>query len=371
MIPAVPACSRRLRRILVPAIRHAARTPGADRYRKHFPAVAHLWLLIIHGVSGAPSLRQTYALLATTTGLFARLGLGDGLSFSQLARSSTSRPSACVEALLATLVVQARRTVVPDRSWRLLRKVQAVDSTFIRLSLQLSPWSQHGRFTPGVRIQTAFDVARTMPTRLRLTLVDTNDHEALKAWDLDPWRGWTMLVDLGYYGHRQFARLREAEVSFLSRLHPQARYQVTATREVSAKATPEGDLVLSDETITLGSPNNRRGDVLPNMRLIQSRNAAGREQAFITDRFDLTAFELVRLYHYRWQIELFFRFLKHQLGLTTPLGRSRAAVWLTVLVAAIVALLGALVEAARPRAISRIAWLRAIGFTLQPNRYSG
>lgn len=371
MIPAVPTCSRRLRRTLGPAIAEAAQTPGADRYRKHFPAIAHLWILLLHGLSHSPSLRQTYALLVTTTGLFARLGLVDGLSFSQLARSSTSRPSACVEALLATLVAQAQRTVTPDRSWRLLRKVQAIDSTFVRLSVQLSPWSQQGRFTPGVRVQTAFDIARTMPTRLRLTLVDTNDHEALKAWDLTPWRGWTVLVDLGYYGHRQFARLRAAEVSFLSRLHPQASYRVTAARPVSVKATPEGDVVLSDETITLGSPNNRRGDVLTGIRLLRSRNKTGRDQAFVTDRFDLTAFELVRLYHYRWQIELFFRFLKHHLGLTSPLGRSRAAVWLTVLVAAILALLGALVEAVRPPAITRIAWLRAIGFTLLPRLRGG
>lgn len=321
-------------------------------------------------MSSSPSLRQTYALLAAA-GLFARLGLVNGLSFSQLARSSTSRPSACVEALLAGLVAQAQRAVIPDRSWRLLRKVQAVDSTFIRLSLQLSPWSQHGRFTPGGRVQTAFDIARAMPTRLRLTLVDTNDHEALKAWDLDPWRGWTVRVDLGYYGHRQFARLRAAEVSFLGRLHPQASYCGTAQRPVSARTTPAGDVVLSDETITLGSPKNRRGEVLTGIRLLRSRNVAGHDQAFITDRFDLTAFELVRRYHYRWQIELFFRFLKHQLGMTTPLGPSRAAVWLTVLMAAIVALRGALAEAVRPHAISRIAWLRAVGQTLLPRRRGG
>ncbi|MBA2277800.1 MAG: IS4 family transposase [Chloroflexia bacterium] len=371
MIPATRACGRRHRRVLAPSIRRAARTPGADRYRKHFPATAHLWILLLHGLSAAPSLRQSYAMLTAVPGLFADLGLGQGISFSQLARSSTSRPSTCAEALLAEVVAQAQRAVVPDRSWRILRRVQIIDSTFLRLSAELSPWSQHRRFTPGVRVQTGYDLARQLPTTLRLHLVATNDHEALKTWELDALRGWTALVDLGYYGHRQFARLRAHGVAFLSRLHPQAVYQVTAVRAVSGTPTRDGDVVLSDETITLGSANNRAGAVLPGIRLIRSRNRAGRDQAFITDRFDLTASELVRLYRYRWRIELFFRFLKHQLGMTSPLGQSRAAVWLTVVLAAIIALVLALTDAERPVATSRIAWLRALGVTLQTLRRGG
>lgn len=365
MVPASHTASRHLRRLLTPRVRAAAQTPGADRYRTHFSARAPLWLLLLHGLRSSPSLRQTYALLQAVPHLFVHRGLAQGLSFSQLARASTSRPAACFEALRADLVAQAHCTVVPDRQWRILRKVQAIVSTFLRLSAELSPWSKQGRFTPGVRVQCAFDVARQIPASLHLTLVATNDHEALRTWELEPLQGWTLLVDPGYYGHRQFARLRDAGVSFLSRLHPQASYQVTAARAVSAKPTADGDVVLSDATITLGSPNNRAGAVVPGLRLVTSRNRAGREQAVVTDRFDLTAAELVRLYRYRWQIELFFRWLKHQLGVTPSLGVSRAAVWLTVLIAAIVALLLALTETARPPTMSRIAWLRVLGQTLQ------
>lgn len=364
MIPALPGCGRRLRRQLRAAVARAGAVPDADRYRKHFTVRAHLLILLLHGLCGSTSLRQTHALLGAVPGLLARLGLPGGLSLSQLARSSTSRPGACFETLLTEVLTLARRTVVSDRAWRLLRRTVAIDSTFIGLSAALSPWSRHGDHAPGVRVQTAFALARQIPTRLRLHLPDTNDHEALKAWDLTPWRGWTVLVDLGYYGHRQFARLRAAEVSFLSRLHPQAAYRVTATRPVPVKPTPDGDVVRSDETITLGSPNNRQGAVLADIRLIRSRNAAGQEQAFITDRFDLTAFQLVRLYHYRWQIELFFRLLKRDLGMVTPLGRTPEAVWLTVLLAVIVALLMALIEPVRPAGISRIAWTHAVGVHL-------
>ena len=356
MIAALPGASRPLRRLLGPCVSAAARTPGADRYRKHFPAAAHLWLLVVHGLLGVSSLRQTYAVLSGLPGVLARLGLAQGLSFSQLARSSTSRPSACAEALRAALVTRARRTVVPDSHWRLLRKVQLVDSTFIALSTKLSPWSQQGRGHPGVRLQTALDLGRHVPTRLRLTLTATNDHDALATWELAAWQGWTLLIDLGSYGHRQFQRLQTAGVSFVCRLNAQAAYRVTAARSVPGKTTPEGDVVLSDETITLGSPNNRRGAVLPGLRLVRSRNARGVDAAFVTDRFDLTAFEIVRLSHYRWQIELFFRFCKRQLGLLHPLGQSWAAVWLTVLLVLIVALVLLVLAPSRPPATSQTAW---------------
>ncbi|MBA2468687.1 MAG: IS4 family transposase [Chloroflexia bacterium] len=363
MIPVLPACSRTLRRLLTPRIRAAAKTPGVARYRKHFPVTAHCWILVLHVLLASPSLRQTHALLANLPGAFARLGLDRGISLSQLARSSTSRPSAYFEIVLADLIAQAKRTVIADASWRLLRRVQIVDSTFIALSAKLSPWSRHGRFPAGVRLQTALDLGRHLPRQLRLTLTATNDHEALKEWDLEAWQGWTVLIDLGYDGPKQFARLREAGVSFVCRLHPQAPYRITASRAVSAKTTPEGDVVLSDETITLGSPNNRNGTVLPDLRLVRSRNRHGIEQAFVTDRVDLPAFEIVRLSHYRWRIELFFHFLKRQLGLVTPLGHSWAAVWLTVLVVLIVALVLLLLAADRPATISRSSWAHLLGLT--------
>lgn len=123
MIAALPGASRTLRRLVTPAITGAAHVSGANRYRKHFPATAHLWMLLLHCLLGSSSLRATHALLATRPGVFARLGLTRCLSFSQLARSSTSRPSACAKQLLATLLAQAQHTLRRSESWRILRKV--------------------------------------------------------------------------------------------------------------------------------------------------------------------------------------------------------------------------------------------------------
>lgn len=352
----VPA-AQRMRRRVRPLVRQAAATPGADRYRKHFSASAHLQILLEHVLSGSPSLRQTHARLASQG--WSRVGAAP-VSRSQLSRSSTSRDPACAEALFAALGRCLRTGVGDDPQARRLAKVQVLDSTFLPLSLALSPWSAHRRHPAGVRLQVGYDLAAAVPTDLHLTLADTHDTREWLRRDLTAVAGWTLLFDLGYYGHPHLARLMAQGVSFVCPLHPQAKTVPTAHRPVPADPLPSGDRLVADETIVLGSPNHRGSTVVREVRLLTSRTPRGEERRFLTDRFDLAAAEVLALYRLRWQIELFFRWLKHRLGATTPLGASRAAVWLTVLICACVALLAALAEPDRPRDVTRVAWLRTL-----------
>lgn len=108
MVPPARGCGRRLRRLLTPLVARAAAVPGADRYRKHFPAAAHLWLLLRHVLRGGDSLRQTHAEVTADPAEWVRLGLPGGISRSQLARSSTSRPTACAEVLFTAAAAAAR-----------------------------------------------------------------------------------------------------------------------------------------------------------------------------------------------------------------------------------------------------------------------
>src|SRR5436309_2133356 len=103
------------------------------------------------------------------------------------------------------------------------------------------------------------------------------------------------------------------------------------------------------------------------MRLVTSASIDGHVCSLITDRFDLEAWEVVALYRKRWQIELFFRWLKRQLGAIRPLGYSRKAVWLTMMIAGIVALIWILLDQmnAQPSGMSRICWLGAVSVAIQ------
>jgi hypothetical protein len=365
MIPAQPALNRSLRRLLDPLLREAAAAPGADRYRKHFSTHSHLQILLLHALDGAPSLRQTHAKL---TGLgFAAVGLTQPISRSQLARSSTSRPLAPVERLFAGLVRQAQTK--PSRSAAAWGPVRLVDSSFLELSAACSPWSQHGAHVPGVRIHTGFDLAAAIPTDLQLTLADTHDIRALAETDLAPLSGWTLIMDRGYYGHAQFARLRAAGVHFIVRFRDEATVRVTATHPLSPASAAAR--LTADHTVTLGSPHNHASAVVPALRLITSVNRAGEPLRLVTDRVDLPAHVVLQLYRRRWRIELFFRWLKHHLGLLHPLGQSPQAIWLTVLLLACVAILAMLLDPARPPSVSRVAFLRTLAVLLPHALRSG
>lgn len=376
MLPSSALPARRLRKTLDPLIGKAASESRADRYRKSFPAYAHAWMLVLHVMSGNASLRQSHAQQQADPGLGRSLGMEGGVSYSQLARSSASRPAECFERLLASLLRRARGRGGGRRSPELLRGVRLLDSTFFALGTKASRWSVHGAHGPGVRLQALLEPSNErLPEAIRMTTVAANDAVALAGWDLSGLEGRTLVFDLGYYSHRNLGRLRESGVHFLTRLKGQSRYRVSASRgsaEGEPKKTPEGDTVVSDETISLGSPNNRRGTVLEGVRLVTGENAKGEVHRFVTDRHDLSAAEVLSLYRKRWQIELFFRWLKRQLGALRPFGHSRQAVWLTLVVAAIVAVLAALAEEWRPKGMTRVSWLRALGPALfRRPRFSG
>lgn len=353
-----PILSRRLRRLLTAPIAAAAQVPNADTYRKHFSATAHLWLLVWHGLSASPSVRQTHATAAVDPRFWIRLGLPpSGVSRSQLARSSSTRPLACFEHLFAALGARA----APARSDAPLH---LIDSTFLHLSAKLSPWSQHQRFAAGVRVHTGVNLSGAIPSHLTVTGAETADITAFRARDWADLRGWTVLMDQGYYSHQTFGDLRAAGVSWLCPLHAQARVVVTADRLGPWARTDTGDDILADQTVTLGSPNNRTGAVVRNLRVVTSCYADGAIRRIVTDRFDLVAPEVASLYRKRWQIELFFRWLKHHLGVLHPLGTSTQAVVLTLVLAVIIAVLTVLLVADRPSHLSDIAWVRALGHAL-------
>jgi hypothetical protein len=374
MLPSSSLPARRLRKTLDPLIGKAARESRADRYRKSFPAHAHAWMLVLHVMSGNASLRQSHAQQQADPELGRSLGMEGWVSYSQLARSSASRPAECFERLLASLLRRARGRAGRRHSPELLRGVRLVDSTFFALGGKAGRWSVHGGHGPGVRLQALLEPTERLPEAIRMTTVAANDAAALAGWDLSGLEGRTLVFDLGYYSHRNLGRLIEGGVHFLTRLKGQARYRVSASRALAEgnPKTPEGDKVVSDQTISLGSPNNRRGAVLEGVRLVTGENEKGEVHRFVTDRHDLSAAEVLSLYRKRWQIEIFFRWLKRQLGALRPFGHSREAVWLTLVVAAIVAVLAALVEEWRPKGFTRVSWLRALWPALfRRPRFSG
>ena len=358
-------------RQLQPVVVASAARCNAERYRKHFHSFAHLCLLLFHGLSGNQSLRQSYAAFAVCPGMVSLSGLAVSddperealaVSFSQFADSNTTRPAAFLGGLVPFLVARVRRYGdVPASS--LPPDIHILDSTFLRLSLLLAPWlpNKGGADVPGVRVQLQYSPVLDLPEHVLITDSHTNDCQRLDQAILDDpshlaaLRDQTLVFDLGYYSHRRFAGLLAAGVHLITRLKTQAKVQVEADLPVQSPLPdlPAGRItILSDQRVTVGSAENKAGAVLSGLRLVTARveplpkaARAGAEAVLyriLTDRWDLDAADVIQIYLWRWQIELFLRWLKSHVHLPRLLGYSRNAVELTVWLAIIVHLLSVL-----------------------------
>ena len=290
-----------------------------------------------------------------------------GVSFSEFADSNTTRQAGFLGGAVLSLIARVREAG-QLRSSNFPEDLHLLDSTFLRLSLALAPWlpGHAGSEVPGVRLQIQYAPALDLPEHVLITDTRTNDCQGLDQAILDnphqlaQLKDQTLVVDLGYYSHARFARLVAACVHFVSRLNSQARVQIEADLPVQ-QSLPELDghriTVLSDQRVTIGSPNNRAGALLKALRLVTSvveplpkatrHGAKPITYKVLTDRWNLDSIDVVRLYLWRWQIELFFRWLKSRVHLPRLLGYSRNAVELTVWLTLLVHLLSVLAAQAQ------------------------
>ena len=379
--------NRRLRRWLArelvglrPVVEASASACGAEHSRKHFTSYQQVCLLLFHGLAARRSLRQSYEQFAACRGLVAASGLdpGDGterlgVSYSNLAASNGTRPPGVAVGAVEHLLARLRRAGAASPGGDpLLRSLVIQDSTFLRLSLRLAHWlpSVQRPTVSGVRVQVWLHPRQDLPEVVDLTSVKLNDH---LSWDRsvlgDPARlaalaGQTIVIDLGYYRHTAFRDLVAADVHVVTRCYPNTTVTVEADLPIQP---PLPDLdggriaVVADQRVTLGTAATRTGVVLTGWRLVTAdvtprlrtghRSPTPRRYEILTDRWDLTAAEVVQVYLWRWQIELFLRWLKGQIHLPRLLGYSQNAVELSVWLAVLVHLLTLL--AARALGLAR------------------
>lgn len=397
-IPSQPTLNRKLRRWLATELRQlrsvvvkSAARCGAERYRKHFNSFGHACLLIFHGLSGGQSLRQSYEAFAACPGLVELASLAGSddpederlsVSYSHFAASNTSRPAAFLGGVVNSLIARVRQYArLPDVN--LPQDLHILDSTFLRLSVLLAPWIKDtcNSHAPGMRFQVQYLPALDLPEHILITDTRTNDCQGLDQAILDnpsrlaELKDHTLVFDLGYYSHRRFASLLSAGVHLVTRLNYQAMVRVEDELPVqkALPSMPDGRItVLSDQRVTVGSPNNRAGAVLKGLRLVTARveplAKAARRGAkpvvyrILTDRWDIDAADVIQLYLWRWQIELFFRWLKRYIHLSRPIGYSSNAVELTLWLAITVHLLSVLAARAlgmgrrSPVLLRRMVW---------------
>jgi hypothetical protein len=249
---------------------------------------------------------------------------------STLADANQSRQAEFFETLFERQYERCR-AVAPKNRFEFKNKLYSFDSTVIDLCLKAFPWAKFRSTKGGIKLHTLLDHDGYIPSFVQVTDAKVSDTAAtakllgLPACSM-------VVMDRGYLDFSLFRDLAQNGIFFVTRLKKGIRYKVTERREVEkAKG------LTSDQTIILTGPKAVDCPI-PLRRVGYKDPETGCSYFFLTNAFHLDAKTVADLYKERWQVELFFKWIKQNLKIKTFFGTGRNAV-LTQIWIALIALL--------------------------------
>lgn len=220
------------------------------------------------------------------------------------------------------------------------RSAYALDSTTIDLCLALFPWARFRRRKGAVKLHTLLDLRGNIPCFVRITHGKTHDVTAMDAVPIEP--GAFYVMDRGYLDFGRLHRFALGLAFFVIRGKRNLDYGRRSSRRVD-KATG----LRRDQTIILRGPKTSKAYPEPLRRVAYCDPETRKRFVFPTNNFELPAFTIAQLYKSRWQIELFFRWIKQHLRIKSFYGTSPNAVKAQVRIAVSVYVLVAIVRKER------------------------
>ena len=214
------------------------------------------------------------------------------------------------------LVLQSYGGAV-ERLGKKFARIALIDASLIKLSLAAYDWAQYRKQSGAAKMHAVLQWAKGIPEQLVVTAGKV--HDANEAVGMVWQAGWTYVQDRGYVCFKRLAQMLACGAHFVVRLKRGRHWSIVERRPVPSGIQVGGIRLLSDWTVRLwGWPE-------PLLRIVSYRLPEGRVVRVLTDRFDLVALSIARLYKERWKIENWWRWIKAMLKIKEPLGRSEGA----------------------------------------------
>lgn len=266
------------------------------------------------------SLRDIEACLSAQPAYLYHLGIRGNVRRSTLSDANESRNARIFEGLAQILMTQARGLYVDEAiGVDLDAVVYAFDSTTISLCLALFPWAKFRRNKAAIKLHTLIDLRGNVPTFILVSTGKTHDVMALDSLTIEA--GAFYLMDKGYIDYRRLYGFATACAYFVTRLKDNAQYHVVESQEADKAAG-----ILCDQVIRLTGTMSAQ-DYPANLRRVKYRDPdTGDLYEFLTNNVDLPAAIIAQLYKQRWQVELFFKWIKHHLRIKVFYGTTENAV---------------------------------------------
>ena len=309
---------------------------SGNRYVKKFTTWNQLTTLLYSQAGNKNTLRDIQTALGTQQPKLYHLGL-PAVKRSTLADANAQRDYRIMEKLFYHLLDRCQQ-IAPPHKFRFKNPVYSFDSTTIDLCLELFPWATFRQTKGAIKLHCQLDLRGHIPSFAVMTDGKCHDIRAAKAF-LDILPDSIYVLDRGYNDFNWFRHIDESKALFVTRAKDNLKYVVTGQQEIDLKKG-----LLFDKTIQLSSFYAKKKYHKP-LRLVGFYDSVSQNTYyFLTNNFSLSAWTIAQIYKARWQVELFFKWIKQHLKIKTFLGTSKNAVMTQIWVAMIYFLLLAYIK---------------------------
>jgi hypothetical protein len=304
------------------------------------------------------SLRDIEVSLSAQAAKLYHMGFREPIRRSTLADANESRDWRIYAEFAARLIAQARLLYASeDLGLELSNTVYALDSTTIDLCLSVFPWAHFRTTKAAVKMHTLLDLRGSIPSFIHVSDGKLHDVHALDL--LAPEPGAIYVMDRGYVDFARLHRLHLAGAFFVTR----AKSNLKAHRIYSVQ-TDRSAGILCDQTIMLNGFYSKR-DYPAHLRRVRFKESdTGKALVFLTNQMTLPAATICGLYKSRWQVELFFKWIKQHLRIKQFFGTSENAVKTQIWIAVSVYVLVAIVRKKLNLDVSLYTLLQVLSVTL-------
>jgi transposase len=309
-------------------------------------------------LSNAQSLRAIEASFDSHAARLYHLGASE-VSRSTLSDANAKRSCAVFTGLLLELMSRCERSL----AGKVAEAVYLVDSTGFRLNALSADWAQFSPGVHGAKLHIVYNPDSERPSFAELTPANVNDITVAKTMPVRP--GATYVFDLAYYDYGWWAELNAKGCRLVTRLKVNTPLSVTTENKVA-----EGSSVLSDRVGLLPArqAGSRKNPFQDPVREIRVRTETGKTLRILTNDLEAPADEIAELYKRRWQIELFFRWIKHNLKIRHFFGTSENAVRIQLAIALIAYLLLRMAHGTQDSVAGLLTFTRLVAQNLMQRR---
>ena len=302
----------------------------ANRWTRDFTAWSHFICMAYAQFTRREGLRDLIACLNSQSAKLYHVGLRNRVTRSTLADANERRNCELFESLGQRLIEMATNLHKDqDIGLGLKEPLYAMDSTTIDLCLKLFPWADFRSTKAAVKAHTVIDLRGAIPVMITITTGKVHDVKALDSLQLPP--GSIVVLDRGYVDFARLYALVQCQCSFVVRGKDNLKYTT-----IDSHAFDPSTGVRADQTIQLRIHKSKRDYPGPLRRVAFFDEKTQLNLVFLSNRLDLPALTIAAIYKQRWQIELFFKWLKQNLTVKHFFGNSlnavKSQIWIAVCV---------------------------------------